>query len=210
LALFFKFTLLQGDMAAIVTPGSFPSQRWRRYNRGSDLEVAVKVLLPYDTIQTRIREMGREIAKDYAGRDPHLVGVLKGACTFMTDLSRSVDLPLTLDYIAVSSYGAATKSSGEVKLVKDLDQGLEGRDLLVVEDIVDTGLTLNYLLNVLKARGPRTLKVAALLSKPSRRLVEVKVDYIGFSIDDHFVVGYGLDYNEKYRNLKDIVIYGAD
>jgi len=170
----------------------------------------VKVLLPYDTIQTRIREMGREIAKDYAGRDPHLVGVLKGACTFMTELSRSVDLPLTLDYIAVSSYGAATKSSGEVKLVKDLDQGLEGRDLLVVEDIVDTGLTLNYLLNVLKARGPRTLKVAALLSKPSRRLVEVKVDYVGFSIDDHFVVGYGLDYNEKYRNLKDIVIYGAD
>jgi hypoxanthine phosphoribosyltransferase len=170
----------------------------------------VKVLLPHDTIQARIREMGREIARDYAGRDPHLVGVLKGACTFMTDLARSVDLPLTLDYIAVSSYGAATKSSGEVKLVKDLDQGLEGRDLLVVEDIVDTGLTLNYLLNVLKARGPRTLKVAALLSKPSRRLVEVKVDYVGFSIEDHFVVGYGLDYNEKYRNLKDIVIYGAD
>ena len=170
----------------------------------------MKVLLPHDTIQARIREMGREIARDYAGRDPHLVGVLKGACTFMTDLSRSVDLPLTLDYIAVSSYGAATKSSGEVKLVKDLDQGLEGRDLLVVEDIVDTGLTLNYLLNVLRARGPRTLKVAALLSKPSRRLVEVKVDYVGFSIEDHFVVGYGLDYNEKYRNLKDIVIYGAD
>jgi len=170
----------------------------------------MKVLLSNDAIQARIHEMGREIAKDYAGRDPHLVGVLKGACTFMTDLSRSVDLPLTLDYIAVSSYGAATKSSGEVKLVKDLDQGLEGRDLLVVEDIVDTGLTLNYLLNVLKARGPRTLKVAALLSKPSRRLVEVKVDYVGFSIDDHFVVGYGLDYNEKYRNLKDIVIYGAD
>ena len=169
----------------------------------------MKVLLPHDTIQARIREMGREIARDYAGRDPHLVGVLKGACTFMTDLARSVDLPLTLDYIAVSSYGAATKSSGEVKLVKDLDQGLEGRDLIVVEDIVDTGLTLNYLLNVLKARGPRTLKVAALLSKPSRRLVEVKVDYVGFSIDDHFVVGYGLDYNEKYRNLRDIVVYGS-
>ena len=118
-------------------------------------------------------EMGAEIARDYAGREPHLVGVLKGACTFMTDLARSIDLPLTLDYIAVSSYGAATKSSGEVKLVKDLDQGLEGRDLLVVEDIVDTGLTLNYLLNVLRARGPRTLKVAALLSKPSRRLVEM-------------------------------------
>ena len=162
----------------------------------------MKVLLSHDAIQARIREMGREIARDYAGRDPHLVGVLKGACTFMTDLARSVDLPLTLDYIAVSSYGAATKSSGEVKLVKDLDQGLEGRDLLVVEDIVDTGLTLNYLLNVLKARGPRTLKVAALLSKPSRRLVETPVDYTGFSIEDHFVVGYGLDYNEHYRNLR--------
>jgi hypoxanthine phosphoribosyltransferase len=135
--------------------------------------------------------------------------VLKGATTFLTDLARNIELPITLDYIAVSSYGAATKSSGEVKLIKDLDQGLEARDLLVVEDIVDTGLTLNYLLNVLRARGPRTLKVAALLSKPSRRLVEVAVDYVGFSIEDHFVVGYGLDYNEKYRNLKDLVIYGA-
>ena len=170
----------------------------------------MKVLLSHDEIQARIQEMGSEIALDYAGREPHLVGVLKGACSFMTDLCHAMELPLTLDYIAVSSYGAATKSSGEVKLVKDLDQGLEGRDLLVVEDIVDTGLTLNYLLNVLRARGPRTLKVAALLSKPSRRLVEVRVDYIGFTIDDHFVVGYGLDYNEKYRNLRDIVIYGTD
>lgn len=169
----------------------------------------MKVLLAHEAIQARIGEMGREIASDYAGREPHLVGVLKGACSFMTDLCQAIDLPLTLDYIAVSSYGAATKSSGEVKLVKDLDQGLEGRDLLVVEDIVDTGLTLNYLLNVLRARGPRTLKVVALLSKPSRRLVEVKVDYIGFTIDDHFVVGYGLDYNEKYRNLRDIVVYGS-
>jgi hypoxanthine phosphoribosyltransferase len=128
----------------------------------------------------------------------------------MTDLCRCIELPLTLDYIAVSSYGAATKSSGEVRLVKDLDQGLEGRDMLVVEDIVDTGLTLNYLMNVLKARGPRSLKVAALLSKPSRRLVEIPVDYVGFTIDDHFVVGYGLDYNEKYRNYRDIVIYGSE
>lgn len=167
----------------------------------------MKVLLTHETIQARIREMGQEIARDYAGGEPHLVGVLKGACSFLTDLSQAIDLPITLDYIAVSSYGAATKSSGEVKLVKDLDQGLEGRDLLVVEDIVDTGLTLNYLLNVLRARGPRTLKVVALLSKPSRRLVEVKVDYVGFAIEDHFVVGYGLDYNEKYRNLRDIVIY---
>jgi hypoxanthine phosphoribosyltransferase len=169
----------------------------------------VKVLLSNETIQARIQEMGREITRDYEGREPHLVGVLKGACTFLSDLARAIDLNLTLDFIAVSSYGAATKSSGEVKLVKDLDQGLDGRDLIVVEDIVDTGLTLNYLSNVLRARGPRTLKIASLLSKPSRRLVEIPVDYTGFTIDDHFVVGYGLDYNEKYRNLRDIVIYGA-
>jgi hypoxanthine phosphoribosyltransferase len=168
----------------------------------------MKVLLSHDTIQARVAEMGKQLTADYAGREPHMVCVLKGACTFMTDLCRSVDLPLTLDYIAVSSYGATTKSSGEVKLVKDLDQGLDGRDLLVVEDIVDTGLTLNYLLKVLRARGPRSLKVVSLLSKPSRRLVETPVDYIGFTIDDLFVVGYGLDYNERYRNLRDIVVYG--
>src|SRR5688572_32289050 len=147
----------------------------------------MKVLLSRDAIQVRVQELGRQIAEEYQGREPHLVGVLKGACPFVTDLARSIDLPLTMDFIALSSYGAATKSSGEVKLVKDLDQGLDGRDLLVVEDIVDTGLTLNYLLNVLRARGPRTLKVASLLSKPSRRLVETKIDYVGFSIEDHFV-----------------------
>jgi hypoxanthine phosphoribosyltransferase len=168
----------------------------------------MKVLLPQEAIQARVEELGRQISGDYEGRPPHLVGVLKGACAFLTDLSRAIELPVTLDFIAVSSYGQASKSSGEVRLVKDLDQGLEGRDLLVVEDIVDTGLTLNYLLNVLRARGPRSLKVACLLSKPSRRLVETPLDYVGFSIDDHFVVGYGLDYNERFRNLKDIVIYG--
>jgi len=169
----------------------------------------MKVLLSGEQIQARIQEMGDQIRADYEGKEPHLVGVLKGACPFITSLSQAIGIPLTLDYIAVSSYGAATKSSGEVKLVKDLDQSLEGRDLLVVEDIVDTGLTLNYLMNLLRARGVRSLKVAALLSKPSRRLVEVKVDYVGFSIDDLFVVGYGLDYNERYRNLRDIVVYGA-
>jgi hypoxanthine phosphoribosyltransferase len=169
----------------------------------------MRVLLSFDQIQARIVEMGQQISAEYAGREPHLAGVLKGACPFMTDLAQAIDLPLTLDYIAVSSYGKATKSSGEVKLVKDLDQGLEGRDLLVVEDIVDTGLTLNYLVNLLKARGPRSLKVVTLLSKPARRLVSVHVDYVGFTIEDEFVVGYGLDYNEKYRNLKDIVIYGG-
>jgi hypoxanthine phosphoribosyltransferase len=169
----------------------------------------MKVLLSNDQIQARIREMGREISRDYQGKEPHLVGVLKGACAFMTQLTMAMDVPLTMDYIAVSSYGAATKSSGEVKLIKDLDQSLDGRDLLVVEDIVDTGLTLNYLLNLLKARGPHSLKVAALLSKPSRRLVQTQVDYVGFTIEDHFVVGYGLDYNERYRNLADIVVYGT-
>src|SRR5215470_1574959 len=169
----------------------------------------MRVLLSHDQIQARVAEMGAQISADYAGKEPHLVCVLKGACTFITDLSQAIDTPLTLDYIAVSSYGAATKSSGEVKLVKDLDQGLDGRDLLVVEDIVDTGLTLNYLLKVLKARGPRSLKVVTLLSKPSRRLVETPVDYVGFTIEDLFVVGYGLDYNERFRNLRDIVVYGS-
>src|SRR6185295_18834875 len=207
----------------MLVPSRFGSQRpdWRRrapplagrprrpiipVRRGGDV---MRVLLSHDQIQGRILEMGRQISADYAGREPHLVGVLKGACPFMTDLAQAIDLPLTLDYIAVSSYGKATKSTGEVKLVKDLDQGLEGRDLLVVEDIVDTGLTLNYLVNLLKARGPRSLKVAALLSKPARRLVSVHVDYVGFTIEDEFVVGYGLDYNERYRNLRDIVVYGA-
>ena len=169
----------------------------------------MNVRLSFDQIQERIVEMGEQITADYAGREPHLVGVLKGACPFMTDLAQAIDLPLTLDYIAVSSYGRTTKSTGEVRLVKDLDQGLDGRDLLVVEDIVDTGLTLNYLTNLMGARGPKSLKVAALLSKPSRRLVEVHVDYVGFTIDDEFVVGYGLDHNEKYRNLRDIVVYGG-
>ena len=169
----------------------------------------MKVLLSHDQIQARVLEMGRQISADYSGREPHLVGVLKGACPFMTDLAQAIDLPLTLDYIAVSSYGAATKSSGEVQLVKDLDQSLDGKDVIVVEDIVDTGLTLNYLTNLLRNRGPKTVKVAALLSKPSRRLVQIHVDYVGFTIEDHFVVGYGLDYNEKYRNLSDIVVYGS-
>ncbi len=174
------------------------------------MPVGMKLLLSHDTIQARVAEMGRQIASDYAGREPHLVGVLKGACPFMTDLARHIELTLSLDYIAVSSYGAATKSSGEVRLMKDLDQGLDGRDLIIVEDIVDTGLTLNYLLRLLRARGPRSIKVASLLSKPARRLVDVQVDYLGFEIEDRFVVGYGLDHNQRYRNLRDILIYSTD
>jgi hypoxanthine phosphoribosyltransferase len=166
-----------------------------------------KVLLSHETIQKRIEELGGEITRDYAGREPHLVGVLKGACPFMSDLSKWIERPMTLDYIAVSSYGATTKSTGEVRLVKDVDQGLDGRDVLVIEDIVDTGLTLNYLLRLLRARGPRSIKVATLLSKPARRLVDAPVDYTGFTIEDLFVVGYGLDFNQKYRNLRDIIVY---
>ena len=167
----------------------------------------MKPLISYDQISSRVREMGQEIARDMAGLEPHVIAVLKGACPFMTDLCQWIDLPLTMDYIAVSSYGAATKTSGEVKLSKDLDTSIKGRDLVIAEDIVDTGLTLNYLVNLLRARGPRSIRVASLLSKPSRRLIEVKVDYIGFTIDDLFVVGYGLDYNEKHRNLRDIVVF---
>jgi hypoxanthine phosphoribosyltransferase len=170
----------------------------------------MRVLLEESQIQARVREMARQITQDYAGREPHLVAVLKGACPFMTDLARHIELSLTLDYIAVSSYGALTKSSGEVRLVKDLDQGLDGRDLLVVEDIVDTGLTLNYLLRMLHARGPKSVKVVALLSKPARRLVDVPVDYLGFDVEDQFVVGYGLDHNQHFRNLRDIRIYGSE
>jgi hypoxanthine phosphoribosyltransferase len=170
----------------------------------------MRLLLSDAQIQRRVEELARAISHDYAGREPHLVGVLKGACPFMTDLARGMDVTVTLDYIAVSSYGATTKASGEVRLLKDLDQGLDGRDLLVVEDIVDTGLTLNYLLRLLRARGPKSVKVAALLSKPTRRLVDVHVDYLGFEIEDAFVVGYGLDHNQKYRNLRDIVVYGGE
>lgn len=167
----------------------------------------MKLLLSQEQIAARIRELGAEVTRDMAGLEPHVIAVLKGACPFMTDLCQWIDLPLTMDYIAVSSYGAATKSSGEVKLSKDLDTSIKDRDIVIAEDIVDTGLTLNYLVNLLRARGPRSIRVASLLSKPSRRLIEVKVDYTGFTIDDLFVVGYGLDYNEKYRNLRDIVVF---
>ena len=165
----------------------------------------MKVLLSHDQIQARVLEMGRQISADYAGREPHLVGVLKGACPFMTDLAQAIELPLTLDYIAVSSYGKATKSTGEVKLVKDLDQGLEGRDLLVVEDIVDTGLTLSYLLGVLESRNPTSIDVCALLDKSVRRIAPLEIRYRGFDCPDVFVVGYGLDFQERYRNIPDIL-----
>ncbi|MBL8186717.1 MAG: hypoxanthine phosphoribosyltransferase [Acidobacteria bacterium] len=161
----------------------------------------LEVLIPTDQLQKRIREMGEQIARDYTGHRPELICVLKGAMIFLSDLARAIDLNLTIDYIAVSSYGKEKTSSGEVKIVKDLDEPLQGRDIILVEDILDTGLTLSYLVNSFKARGATSIKIATLLNKPERRKVEVHADYIGFDIPDKFVVGYGLDYAERYRNL---------
>ena len=157
-------------------------------------------LIAADQIQARVRAIADEIRRDH-GSDIHLVCVLKGAFMFMADLLRALPEGTSIDFMALSSYGKSTRSSGEVRLLKDLDFGLEGRDVVIVEDIVDTGLTLTYLQDILRARGPRTLRTACLLSKPSRRIVDVKVDYIGFTIEDKFVVGYGLDYAEQYRSL---------
>ncbi len=154
-----------------------------------------------ERITQRVGELGQRIHDDYQGRSLHLVCVLNGAFIFMADLVRAIDLPLTVDFLSVSSYGSRTESSGEVKLVKDLDQSLKNRDVLLVEDIVDTGLTMQYLLSYLRGRGPLSVKVATLLSKPSRRLVEVPLDYVGFEIEDAFVYGYGLDVDHRYRNL---------
>lgn len=171
----------------------------------------MNVLLDADTIQARVRELAAEIESDYPpGEEIHLVCVLKGGFIFMADLVRAMSPRVSLDFIAVSSYAKSTKSSGEVRLLKDLDSGLQGRHIVIVEDIVDTGLTLIYLQEILRARAPKTLRTACLLSKPSRRQVEVMVEYIGFTIEDHFVVGYGLDYAEKYRNLAHIEVLNGE
>ena len=167
----------------------------------------VNVFITADAIQERVRLLAQEIRADHAD-GVHLVCVLKGAFVFLSDLSRALPGDCTLDFMAVSSYGTSTKSSGQVQLIKDLDTGLEGRHVVIVEDIVDTGLTLTYLQDILRARSPRSLRTACLLSKPSRRKIDVKVEYIGFTIEDKFVVGYGLDYGEKYRNLPYIGVIG--
>ncbi|MGE0863893.1 MAG: hypoxanthine phosphoribosyltransferase [Vicinamibacterales bacterium] len=159
------------------------------------------VLIDQEELSARIAALAREIRQDLPSGQLHFVCVLKGAFLFLGDLIRVMDGQVTIDFMACSSYGAGTTSTGEVRLSKDLDSGLEGRDVIIVEDIVDTGLTLHYLQEILQARGPRSLRTACLLSKPSRRKIDVKVDYIGFTIEDRFVVGYGLDYAEQYRNL---------
>ena len=167
----------------------------------------VRPFITEDAIQARIAEMAVEIRRDSGRDDLHFICVLKGAVLFLADLIRRVDGGVSIDFMALSSYGGGTTSSGEVRLIKDLDYGLEGRHVIIVEDIVDTGLTLHYLQEILRARSPKSLRTACLLSKPSRRQIDVTVDYIGFTIEDHFVVGYGLDYSERYRQLPYIGIY---
>jgi hypoxanthine phosphoribosyltransferase len=173
---------------------------------GSRAKERIQVLLRGSQIRRRVRALARQIERDYKGESIHLVCILKGACVFLADLLRELRLPVSVDFIAVSSYGKGSLPSGEVRINKDLDQSIEGLHVIIVEDILDTGLTLNYLYRILQSRKPRSLKIAALLDKPARRVKEVPVDYVGFRIPDKFVVGYGLDYGERYRNLPDVCV----
>jgi hypoxanthine phosphoribosyltransferase len=166
----------------------------------------LRTLISEDRIQARIREMGAQISRDYAGKQLHLICILKGASMFLADLLRCLELDVSMDFIALSSYKKGSTTTGEVQLTKDLDFPLDGRDVLIVEDILDTGLTLNYLYHLLLSRSPRSLKIVTLLDKPSRRIQPVSVDYVGFEIPDAFVVGYGLDYGEQYRQLPEVCV----
>jgi len=165
-----------------------------------DAEIG-EILVPADALQRRVRELAEEVSRDYARRDLLLIGVLKGAVFFLSDLMRHLEIPVEVDCMAVASYGSATKSSGVVRILKDLDTVIEGRDVLIVEDIVDSGLTLQYLLRNLASRNPRSLEVCALLIKPGRRKVDLRTRYVGFEIPNRFAIGYGLDHRERYRNL---------
>jgi hypoxanthine phosphoribosyltransferase len=168
----------------------------------TELERGVgEILIDEDRLQERIRDLGRELSEDYAGRELLLVGVLKGAVFFMADLMRAISVSCEIDFMAISSYGASTDSSGVVRILKDLDLNIDGRHVLVVEDIIDSGLTLSYLLRNLESREPASLEICALLTKPARREIDVPVRYIGFEIPNRFVIGYGLDFAERYRNL---------
>jgi hypoxanthine phosphoribosyltransferase len=177
----------------------------------TELESAVgEVLIDRDALSARITELGVEISADYEGRDLLLIGVLKGAVFFMADLMRNLTIPCEVDFMAISSYGASTDSSGVVRILKDLDINIEGRDVLVVEDIIDSGLTLSYLMRNLESREPATLEVCALLTKPDRREIDVPVRYVGFEIPNRFVIGYGLDFGERYRNLPYVAVLSDD
>lgn len=171
----------------------------------------IKVMFSEEEVAQKVEELGRKISEDYAGKEIHLICVLKGSVFFVCELAKRITIPVSMDFMSVSSYGDGTSSSGVVKIAKDLDETLEGKDVLVVEDIVDTGRTLSYLLGILAKRNPNSMKLCTLLDKPSRRVVDVKVDYTGFQIPDEFVVGYGLDYAQKYRNLPYIgVVEGVE
>ena len=170
----------------------------------------VRVLLTEEEVDRRIQEIGNQISKDYEGKQVHLVCVLKGGSFFMCELAKRITVPVSLDFMSVSSYGSDTKSSSVVKIVKDLDESIKDKDVIVVEDIVDSGRTLSYLMEMLRDRGPRSLSLCTLLDKPERRVIDVKVDYTGFAIPDEFVVGYGLDYDQRYRNLPYIGIVEFD
>jgi len=170
----------------------------------------ISVLLSEEEVDKKIQEIGEQISKDYAGEQVHLVCVLRGGAFFLCELAKRITVPVSLDFMSVSSYGGDTKSSGVVKIVKDLDDSLAGKNVIVVEDIVDSGRTLSYLLEMLKDRGPKSMKLCTLLDKPDRRVVDVKVDYTGFQIPDEFVVGYGLDYDQRYRNLPYIGVVELD
>jgi hypoxanthine phosphoribosyltransferase len=165
-----------------------------------------EVLVPAEELQRRIRELGVEISRDYADRDLIMIGVLKGAILFLADLMRELTVPCEVDFMAVSSYGSATDSSGVVRILKDLDSSIEGRNVLIVEDIIDSGLTLQYLLRNLRARNPASVEVCALLTKPDRRRVELPIRYVGFEIPNRYVIGYGLDYAQRYRNLDCVAV----
>lgn len=161
----------------------------------------IRVLISEEDIDRRIEEMGKEISKVYEGKDIHLICVLKGGIFFTCELAKRISVPVSMDFMSISSYGNEQQSSGVVKIVKDLDEPLEGKDVLIVEDIIDSGRTLNYLIDILEKRNPNSIRLCTLLDKPERRVVDVKVDYVGFNIPDEFVVGYGLDYRQYYRNL---------
>ncbi|NLK35015.1 MAG: hypoxanthine phosphoribosyltransferase [Gracilibacteraceae bacterium] len=165
------------------------------------LEDIKSIMISEEEIAKRVKELGKQLTEDYRGKELLIVGILKGCMLFLSDLVRAIELPLTMDFMVVSSYGTTTKSSGVVRIIKDLEREIEGKDVLIVEDIVDTGLTLSYLVENFKSRNPKSVRICSLLDKPDRRKAQVDIEYVGFKIPDEFVVGYGLDYGENYRNL---------
>lgn len=165
------------------------------------MEDKIRVLIPEEEVNKRVRELGEKISEEYAGKKVHLICVLKGSVFFTCELAKRITVPVTMDFLSVGSYGAGTESSGEVRIKKDLDESVEGQDIIIIEDIIDSGRTLSRLAEILKERKPNSMKICTLLDKPERRVTDVKVDYVGFNIPDEFVVGFGLDYAQKYRNL---------